>query len=82
MSGEETRDLVIQMLHRVARGGVPDPLDDDIPLNQQIHLDSMDFLDLAIEIRKQTNVMIPEAEFRTLRTLGSLVDYISPRRTK
>ncbi len=76
----EVRDLLVGLLQRVAGSdGVPDSLDDNIPMHEQMQLDSMDFLDLVIEIRKETNVNIPETDYKNLTSIASLVAYITPR---
>lgn len=80
MQAGEVRVLLIGLLKKIAgRDGVPESMDDNLPLHEQMRLDSMDFLDLAIEIRKETNVSIPEADYRNLNSLVSLVNYIAAR---
>jgi acyl carrier protein len=79
MSDAELRQLLIELLKRIAgTGGVPEQLDDHQPLHEQIRLDSMDYLDLVIEIRKELNVQIPESDYKNLRSLASLVNYLGP----
>ncbi len=44
-------------------------------------LESMDFLDVVMELRKQYGVEVPEADYGALSTLQSCVDYLEPRLT-
>ena len=53
-------------------------LDDDKPLREQIELDSMDFLDIVMELRKRYRIQIPEDDYIQLATLASTVTYLEP----
>ena len=44
-------------------------------------LESMDFLDVVMELRKQYGVEVPEADYGALSTLQRSVDYLEPRLT-
>lgn len=48
-------------------------------LRDQLDLDSMDFLDIVMELRKQYGVEVPEADYPQLATLKSSVDYLEPK---
>ena len=54
-------------------------LDEQKPLREQLDLDSMDFLDIVMELRKQYLVEVPEADYPKLNTLASCVEYLSPK---
>ncbi len=54
-------------------------LKDDVPLREQLELDSMDFLDIVMELRKRYRVQIPEDDYIQLATLDSTVEYLEPR---
>jgi acyl carrier protein len=47
-------------------------------LRDQIDLDSMDFLDIVMELRKLYGVQIPEEEYKELATLDGCVKYLMP----
>ena len=49
------------------------------PLRDQLDLDSMDFLDIVMELRKRYKLQIPEEEYPQLATLASCVNYLEPR---
>ena len=42
-------------------------------------LESMDFLDVVMELRKQYGVEVPEADYGELATLRSCADYLEPK---
>ncbi|MDX1776743.1 MAG: acyl carrier protein [Desulfobulbales bacterium] len=48
-------------------------------LRDQLDLDSMDFLDIVMELRKRYKIQIPEADYPQLATLDSCVNYLMPR---
>ena len=50
----------------------------DEPLRDQIELDSMDFLDIVMELRKRYGVNVPEEDYKHLASLQGCVDYLSP----
>ena len=53
-------------------------LDHDERLRDQIELDSMDFLDIVMELRKRYSVQVPEADYGELASLASCAAYLSP----
>ena len=53
-------------------------LDPGEQLRDQLDLDSMDFLDIVMELRKKYGVEVPEAEYPRLATLDSCIEYLRP----
>ena len=54
-------------------------LDMHTRLREQIELDSMDFLDIVMELRKRYGVQVPEEDYMRLATLGGCVEYLAPK---
>jgi acyl carrier protein len=54
-------------------------LDPNARLRDQIELDSMDFLDIVMELRKRYGVQVPEEDYGRLATLQGCVDYLAPK---
>ena len=54
-------------------------LKDDVALREQLDLDSMDFLDIVMELKKRHKVEVPQADYPRLATLKSCVEYLSPK---
>ena len=48
-------------------------------LRDQIDLDSMDFLDIVMELRKLYGVQVPEEDYKELATLDGCVAYLHPK---
>lgn len=45
-------------------------------------LESMDFLDVIMELRKKYGVEVPEADYGHFATMQGCIDYLEPRLTK
>ncbi len=67
----------------IIAGIIPDEdlsgVEDEQPLRDQVGLDSMDFLDIILELRKQHKIDVPESEYKELRTMSSTVEYLLPK---
>ena len=44
-----------------------------------MELDSMDFLDIVMELRKSYRIQIPEEDYHNLNTMDSTVTYLTPK---
>ncbi|MDG1500043.1 MAG: acyl carrier protein [Planctomycetota bacterium] len=78
-----TRDEVILAIKDIIETIAPDEeldsLDVDERLRDQIELDSMDFLDIVMELRKRYGVQVPEEDYKELASLTSCADYLGPK---
>jgi len=43
-----------------------------------MELDSMDFLDIVMELRKRHRIQIPEDDYVNLASMNSTIDYLEP----
>ena len=77
-----TREDIGQAIVAIIRDIVPDEdcsgLDPEKNLRDQLDLDSMDFLDIVMELRKKYGVEVPEADYPKLATLSSCIEYLTP----
>ena len=48
-------------------------------LSGALELDSMDFLDIVMELRRRYKVNIPEEEYTALGSMNSTVEYLAPK---
>lgn len=78
MTNEEIKDLILEIIEDIDDEADFDTLDPDQPLRDQLELDSMDFLDIVMELRKRHQLQIPEEDYPHLATLNSCVKYLSP----
>ena len=79
MTAEETRQAVIDIITDIAPDEDLAHLNDDQPLRDQIDLDSMDFLDIVMELRKRHSIEVPEADYSELNTMAGCVRYLQPK---
>ncbi|MDR1366731.1 MAG: acyl carrier protein [Puniceicoccales bacterium] len=73
---EEIRELVREIIAEIAPDEDAGDLQTDIPLREQLDLDSMDFLDIVMELRKRYAIDVPEADYSKLESLDSCADYL------
>ncbi|MBN2713465.1 MAG: acyl carrier protein [Planctomycetes bacterium] len=76
MSKDEIRAAVLEIIEEIAPDEDIASMNDEEPIREQIGLDSMDFLDIVMELRKQYKVEVPEDDYNELRTLASTVAYL------
>ena len=79
MTAEEIRQAVLDILADIAPDEDLSQLKEDVPFREQLELDSMDFLDIVMELRKRYRIQIPEEQYTELASLGSTVRYLEPR---
>jgi len=79
MAPADIRHVILDILERIAPDEDLSDLNDGVPFREQMELDSMDFLDIVMELRKKYGVEVPEADYPKLATLTSCVDYLSPK---
>lgn len=79
MSPAEIRDEIIDILSEIAPDEDLSDLDDQQSFREQIELDSMDFLDIVMELRKRHRIQIPEEDYGHLASMASTVSYLEPK---
>jgi len=79
MTGEEIRQAVVDILADIAPDEDLSNLKDDVPFADQLELDSMDFLDIVMELRKRYRIQVPEEDYAALGSMQSTVEYLEPR---
>ncbi len=78
MTGEEIREEVLDILETIAPDEDLSDLDDSKSFREQLELDSMDFLDIVMELRKRHRIQIPEDDYLNLASMDSTVTYLKP----
>lgn len=79
MSPEEIRAAIISILEDIAPDEDLTQLNDAVAFREQMELDSMDFLDIVMELRKRYRVQVPEEDYGQLASMDSTVAYLSPK---
>ena len=81
MTASDIREAILDILHDIAPDEDLSGLKEDVPFREQLELDSMDFLDIVMELRKRYRIQIPETEYTELASMASTVRYLEPRMT-
>ena len=79
MIKEDIAKVVTDIIDDILPEGNCEGIDPDGKLRDQLDLDSMDFLDIVMELRKQYSIEVPEEEYPQLATLNSCVEYLAPK---
>ncbi len=79
MTPGEIREEILDILRDIAPDDDITDIDDDKPFRDQLELDSMDFLDIVMELRKRHRVQIPEEDYPELASMNSTVTYLEPK---
>jgi len=74
---QDLRALVISVVCQIAPDVDPAAIDPDAALAEQLDIDSMDFLNIVVEINTRTGIEIPERDYPKLSTLNDAVSYLS-----
>jgi acyl carrier protein len=79
MNRQEIIDVIKDIIATIAPDEDLTRLATDVRLRDQIELDSMDFLDIVMELRKRYGVQVPEEDYKELATLDGCVAYLGPK---
>lgn len=78
MTAAEIKEAVLNILADITPDEDLTALKEDVPLRDQLELDSMDFLDIVMELRKRYRIQIPEEDYLELASMSSTVKYLEP----
>lgn len=76
---EKVKKIVLDIIADVAPDEDIEDVDPEQSLRDQLDLDSMDFLDIVMELRKRHKVEVPSEDYPKLATLNSCVEYLAPK---
>ncbi len=79
MTAEGIRQAVLEIIQDILPDEDLDSLEPDKTFREQINLDSMDFLDIVMELRKRYSIEVPEKDYPNLATMNSSVGYLLPK---
>jgi acyl carrier protein len=79
MTSDEVVPAVLDIIATIAPDEDVSNLDPKERLRDQIDLDSMDFLDIVMELRKLYGVQVPEEDYKELATLEGCANYLGPK---
>lgn len=79
MTLDEIKDVILEIIQDIDEDADLSNLKPDQALRDQLDLDSMDFLDIVMELRKRYKLQIPEEDYPQLSSLESCANYLHPR---
>lgn len=79
MTKEECKKVVLDIISEIAPDEDLTNVKPDVRLRDQLDLDSMDFLDIVMELRKQYGINVPESDYMQLASLDSCAEYLTPK---
>ncbi|MEK6798314.1 MAG: acyl carrier protein [Planctomycetota bacterium] len=79
MGEQQIRQIILGIIASVAPDADVSKLRGELRLRDQLELDSMDFLDIVMELRKRHKVEVPKEDYPRLATLDGCVEYLSPK---
>ena len=79
MTKEQIKATILEIIAQIIPDEDLSNLKGDIPIREQVELDSMDFLDIIMELRKRYGIEVPESDYMQLATLAGSVAYLEPR---
>ena len=78
MTPADIREEILDILKDIAPDEDLSEIKDEISFRDQLELDSMDFLDIVMELRKRYRIQIPEEEYAELASMASTCRYLEP----
>ena len=79
MTADDIKRAIVDILSDIAPDEDLSELKEDVPFRDQLELDSRDFLDIVMELRKRYRIQIPEEDYTALASMKSTVEYLEPR---
>jgi acyl carrier protein len=73
---DDPRALLAGLLRRIAPEVDLDDVDPDADLQDEVDLDSMDFLNLVTALHEATGIDVPERDYPALSTVNGFVAYV------
>jgi acyl carrier protein len=78
MKAEEIRSTILEFISEILPDEDLSDIKPDVRIRDQIEMDSMDFLDIIMELRKRYGITVPEDDYMQLSTLDGAVAYLEP----
>jgi acyl carrier protein len=79
MTQDQCKAAVLAIIADIAPDEDLSDIKPDLRLRDQIDLDSMDFLDIVMELRKRHGIEVPEADYGRLASLDGCAEYLTPK---
>ncbi|RKS95793.1 acyl carrier protein [Flavobacterium limicola] len=80
MNEEEIKEIVFQLLKKIAPDTEPSRLKPDENIRETLNIDSFDSLQFIVALNKKTGIEIPEEDYGKIATLQALTAYIKNKK--
>lgn len=80
LTTDQITTAVLDVLRSIAPEADLSVIEPDLPLREQLDLDSMDLLNFVIGVHEALDVDIPEIDYPRVATLGDCVAYVAAHR--
>lgn len=81
MGHQQVKKIILDIISTVAPDADLSDVKEDVRLRDQLDLDSMDFLDIVMELRKRYQIEVPKEDYTELASLDSCAAYLGPKLT-
>jgi acyl carrier protein len=79
VTDERMRTTISEVLHRIAPEVDIEEIDPDGELQDEMDLDSMDFLNFVVGLHERTGIEIPERDYPEVASLNGCLAYLAER---
>ncbi len=79
MGDQRVKQIILEIIATVAPDADLSNVRGELRLRDQLDMDSMDFLDIVMELRKRYKVEVPKEDYPQLATLNGCVEYLAPK---
>ena len=79
MTAESIKKIVLDIVAEISPDEDLSNVKPEVRLRDQLTLDSMDFLDIVMELRKKYGIEVPEIDYPRLASLDSCAEYLAPK---
>ncbi len=79
MGYQQVKKIVLDIIATIAPDADLSSVKGDVRLRDQLDLDSMDFLDIVMELRKRYKIEVPKEDYPQLASLDSCAAYLGPK---
>jgi acyl carrier protein len=76
---DDIRATVLRILHQVAPDVDPAALNPAVPIQDQVDIDSVDFMNIMVGIEQELGVDVPERDYPKVASLDGCVAYLESR---
>lgn len=79
---EDIKNYFKDIFRQTAPEIIFDNINLNLPLRDQVEIDSLDLYNIVVALQQKTGVYIPDSKLAELTTLSELINYILKQKTK